>query len=972
MSRVARLRRAPGRQVDWKGAAHRPGWRCGASLALAVAVSGTPAAAQAGADSVGTMHTVGRHLYTAAGERVVLRGVNEMFAWAADPRGEWVMGQIARTGANAIRLVTTVDTDPGDLDALIAGAIAHGMIPIPECHSATGRWDRLGLCVDYWTRPDVAAVLRQHEQWVLLNIANEVGDAHVTAEQFLDGYGRAITRIREAGIRSPLVIDGVAWGREHRMLLDQWAALNEHDPRRSIIASAHTYWVGPEEERKGHYREIVDQVLRDEIPLIIGEGPTPSGWDCSPSPYRWALSELDAHDIGWLAWSWGVVDNGDCNDPVRYDMARGGRFGDWETEAGRLIALDHPSSIRNTSRRPCSIPQAGPDCVGAEPETGTATGPGEPIVIFSGPALQYHPMALTFRGPRATETGEPNPFRDYRLVVTFEHEATHDRLSVPGYFAADGNAAESGAAAGDRWRAHFTPHRPGAWTYEASFRAGDDVALTLSEAAGHPTAFDGVAGRFLVEPTDKGGRDFRGKGMLRYVGEHHLRFDNGDWFLKGGVDSPETLLAYADFDGTRSLADPGVQRPGEAATAGLKRYEAHVQDWREGDPTWRGDRGKGLIGALNYLASEGLNAFSFLTMNVEGDGRNVWPWIEPDIRDRYDVSKLAQWDRVFSHADSLGLHLHFKTQETENDLLLDGGELGPERKLYYRELIARFGHHLALNWNLGEENDIWDELDDPAQLRVRAYARWIRDLDPYDHPIVLHSYPSQHVEVYVPLLGDRSALTGVSLQTDWDDVYEDTRLWRTASRSAGRKWVVANDEQGDASTGLTPDGPGNNHDALRRQTLWGNLMAGGAGVEFYFGYDYPDNDLDAEDFRSRDRFWDYVRHALRFFDAYVPFWRMEPRSDLTDWRRWVLARPGEVYVVYLPEGGQAMLRLADPGTVYSVRWYDPRTGGELRTGTVERVMAPDGGGPASLGSPPGDDTGDWVALIRLAPPGGPR
>ena len=33
----------------------------------------------------------------------------------------------------------------------------------------------------------------------------------------------------------------------------------------------------------------------------------------------------------------------------------------------------------------------------------------------------------------------------------------------------------------------------------------------------------------------------------------------------------------------------------------------------------------------------------------------------------------------------------------------DNGDLGPQRKLYYRELIARFGHHLALNWNLGEE-----------------------------------------------------------------------------------------------------------------------------------------------------------------------------------------------------------------------------------------------------------------------------
>ena len=67
-------------------------------------------------------------------------------------------------------------------------------------------------------------------------------------------------------------------------------------------------------------------------------------------------------------------------------------------------------------------------------------------------------------------------------------------------------------------------------------------------------------------------------------------------------------------------------------------------------------------------------------------------------------SKLDQWEVVFAHADRLGLHLHFKTQETENDQDLDGGRLGTERRLYYRELIARFAHHLALNWNLGEEN----------------------------------------------------------------------------------------------------------------------------------------------------------------------------------------------------------------------------------------------------------------------------
>jgi hypothetical protein len=50
-------------------------------------------------------------------------------------------------------------------------------------------------------------------------------------------------------------------------------------------------------------------------------------------------------------------------------------------------------------------------------------------------------------------------------------------------------------------------------------------------------------------------------------------------------------------------------------------------------------------------------------------------------------------------------------------------------------------------------------------------------------------------------------------------------------------------------------------------------MAGGAGVEYYFGYKLPQNDLACEDWRSRDKSWDFRRIALEFFPANkIPFW----------------------------------------------------------------------------------------------------
>ena len=129
-------------------------------------------------------------------------------------------------------------------------------------------------------------------------------------------------------------------------------------------------------------------------------------------------------------------------------------------------------------------------------------------------------------------------------------------------------------------------------------------------------------------------------------------------------------------------------------------------------------KAKGLIGAINYIASTGCNAISFLTYNAGGDGDNVWPFVKRDDKMHYDCSKLDQWNIVFDHAQRKGVFLHFKMQENELDdnrrgskkeagivpESMDGGELGPERKLYCRELVARFGHHQALNWNLGEEN----------------------------------------------------------------------------------------------------------------------------------------------------------------------------------------------------------------------------------------------------------------------------
>ena len=146
-------------------------------------------------------------------------------------------------------------------------------------------------------------------------------------------------------------------------------------------------------------------------------------------------------------------------------------------------------------------------------------------------------------------------------------------------------------------------------------------------------------------------------------------------------------------------------------------------------------------------------------------------------------------------------------------------------------------------------------------------------------------------------------------------------------------------------------------------------MAGGGGCEWYFGYKHAHNDLDLEDWRSRDRMWDQTRHAVEFFREHLPFTKMSAvAGHLSREDGWVFARPGHVYAMYLPPTAADTpapepAKLWLPAAEYTVSWFDPQGGGTLRNGSVRSVSGP---GYRTLGEPPGNTRRDWVALVKLS------
>lgn len=499
------------------------------------------------------------------------------------------------------------------------------------------------------------------------------------------------------------------------------------------------------------------------------------------------------------------------------------------------------------------------------------------FVQIEGDPKVWHVQTLSFQGPSVIE--ERSTFTDYTLDVIFTHEDGHS-FWVLGYFAANPDNAHISFSSGATWQAKFVPDKVGTWKYEYVFRNGDNIALKPAQAINHAAfmlysgkgKFEILSGEFQKEATD-----FHKRGVVSDSNERYLQFSgSNETWLKTGAGSPENIFAYVDFDGTYDAGGTNFPSLGDNQ---LHEFEPHLKDWREGDPTWGKGKGRGLIGLMNYYADVGVNSQYMVMMNYKGDGQDVFPYVDPKDPYVFDVSKLAQWQIVFDYMDSKGIAKNFLFLETENESyfeVVDGVEIGKDfadsRKLYYREMVARFGHSLGLVWNLGEEQGVVgnsgeDPYRQPTSVEQRRqFAQYIRDLDPYDHAIVSHNWPDGEEEHYGPLLGE-AAFSGISLQAH-HSYFEKAHEWTQRSKEAGRPWVFMVDEPLGWEFGAQPDADVESHNRAIEGVLWPALMGGASGVDWYFGWqnNAPTSDLSNEDQRTRHDLWVASAKVRKFWE----------------------------------------------------------------------------------------------------------
>jgi len=291
-----------------------------------------------------------RFLYSKDNEKVILRGINHMFIWT-DREGKTIP-EIAKTGANCVRIVWNMRGRVSDLDTIVAQCIANGMIPIVEIHDTTGNWERLPETLDFWLREETLQMISNHQEYLILNVGNEPGAREIDPEEFFDAYNVIVTKMRAVGIRVPIMIDADNWGQSEKNILSVGPRLLQADPEHNLLFSIHMWWPSARHDAKATgfstVQERVTACLEKSVevglPLVVGEFAPMAVGGAREIPYRHIMGECERLNIGWLCWSWGPGNS----DSPEMDMTEHGSYNTlvgW----GKEVAVDSPLGIQNTS-----------------------------------------------------------------------------------------------------------------------------------------------------------------------------------------------------------------------------------------------------------------------------------------------------------------------------------------------------------------------------------------------------------------------------------------------------------------------------------------------------------------------------------------------------------------------------------------------------------------------------------------------
>lgn len=257
----------------------------------------------------------GNELLDQNGQPFIMKGINIPLAWYVNDVNNNIATIKNKTGSNCFRIVMETRTADNAWQTAVNTSISNKVIPMVELHNVTGGTDanQLNEMARFWASKKAFLTGANVAKHVLINIANEWGDwnmANTAAgkAKWRDSYKTAISTIRDAGIKTTLVIDAPDWGQDLKngsTLLAHAKELQEHDPLHNLLFSVHMYC---EWGTRGGSSIVtgLPGIKAAGIPIIVGEfgyQHSEGSGTCDITETQ-ILSTAEEHAIGWLAWSW--------------------------------------------------------------------------------------------------------------------------------------------------------------------------------------------------------------------------------------------------------------------------------------------------------------------------------------------------------------------------------------------------------------------------------------------------------------------------------------------------------------------------------------------------------------------------------------------------------------------------------------------------------------------------------------------
>jgi len=254
-------------------------------------------------------------LLDANGNNFVMKGMNVPLDWYRTLVNGSIDDVRRNTNSNCLRIVMTVNTPDNVWQTAVQNCIDNDMIPMVELHDVTGNTDedeliRMGRYwaskASYLTRPEIA-------RYILINLCNEWGTwqtATSNGAAWQRASVAAIRLMREANIKTTIVVDAVGYGQdvdEARNLRALGRAMQQSDAgflggQANLLFSIHMYceWAIGRDNI-----DIVGTIKSMGIPVIVGEFGYQHGEGngiCNIDEQA-IMDACQRHGVGWLAWS---------------------------------------------------------------------------------------------------------------------------------------------------------------------------------------------------------------------------------------------------------------------------------------------------------------------------------------------------------------------------------------------------------------------------------------------------------------------------------------------------------------------------------------------------------------------------------------------------------------------------------------------------------------------------------------------